>query len=106
MTNQQTTAPTLEARADYWADWLVDAVAGATQDRRFLRGDPLEDKYVTEAIYLNGKKALQQAMSEGLEMAAKECDRVAGNYADFEDRARKGAGVCAHGIRALKKETV
>jgi len=45
--------------SDYWADWLVDAVAAATQDRRFLRGDPAEDKLATEAIFLNGKKAIE-----------------------------------------------
>lgn len=48
--------------ADYWADWLVDAVAGATQDRRFLRGDPEEDKIATEAIFQNGKKALENLL--------------------------------------------
>ena len=47
---------------DYWADWLVDAVAGATQDRRYLRGDPQEDKCATEAIYANGKKAIEMAI--------------------------------------------
>lgn len=44
---------------DYWADWLVDAVAMATQDRRFLRGDPAEDRIATEAIMANGKKAME-----------------------------------------------
>lgn len=44
---------------DYWADWLVDAVATATQDRRFLRGDPAEDRVATEAIHANGKKAME-----------------------------------------------
>lgn len=48
---------------EYWADWLVDAVAGATQDRRFLRGDPKEDKVATEAIFANGKKALENILS-------------------------------------------
>lgn len=50
--------------ADYWADWLVDAVAGSTQDRRFLRGDPAEDKIATQALYLNGKKALENILRE------------------------------------------
>lgn len=49
---------------EYWADWLVDAVAGSTQDRRFLRGDPAEDKIATEAIYLNGKQALTAILSK------------------------------------------
>lgn len=44
---------------EFWADWLVDAVATATQDRRFLRGDPAEDRVAIEAIYLNGRKAIQ-----------------------------------------------
>lgn len=47
---------------EFWADWLVDAVAGATQDRRFLRGDPEEDRIATEALYANGKKALENLL--------------------------------------------
>jgi hypothetical protein len=46
------------------ADWLVDAVAAATQNRAFLRGDPAEDKVATEAIYLNGKKAIADACAK------------------------------------------
>lgn len=44
---------------EFWADWLVDAVATATQDRRFLKGDPAEDRIAIDAIYLNGKKAIE-----------------------------------------------
>lgn len=51
-----------KASSDYWADWLVDAVATATQDRRFLRGDPAEDEVATEALYLNGKKAMENLL--------------------------------------------
>ena len=47
---------------EYWADWLVDAIATATQDRRFLRGDPAEDEVATEAIRLNGLKAIQNCL--------------------------------------------
>jgi hypothetical protein len=49
---------------DYWSDWLVDAVATATQDRRFLRGDPVEDKIATEAILANGAKAMENLLRE------------------------------------------
>lgn len=47
---------------EYWADWLVDAVATATQDRRFLRGDSAEDKVATAALYLNAKKAIENCL--------------------------------------------
>ena len=47
---------------EYWADWLVDAVATATQDRRFLRGDETEDTVATEALYACGKKALENLL--------------------------------------------
>ncbi len=47
---------------DYWADWLVDAIATSTQDRRFLRGDPDEDRVATEAIYSNAKKAMENLL--------------------------------------------
>lgn len=44
------------------ADWLVDAVATATQNRALLRGDPSEDKYLIEALFLNAEKAIQAAI--------------------------------------------
>lgn len=50
--------------ATYYADWLVDAVAGATQDRRLLRGDPTEDRVLTDAILLNGRKAILNAIAK------------------------------------------
>ncbi|WP_425991316.1 hypothetical protein [Afipia sp. DC4300-2b1] len=52
-----------KATSDYWADWLVDAVAAATQDRRYLRGDAEEDRAVTEAIFLNAKKAMENLLA-------------------------------------------
>jgi Lar family restriction alleviation protein len=47
---------------EYWADWLVDAVAGATQDVKFLRGEPEEDIMATGAILANGHKAIKNAI--------------------------------------------
>jgi len=44
------------------ADWLVDATACATQNRMFLRGEPEADDVAIEAIYLNGKKAIEVAI--------------------------------------------
>lgn len=49
---------------EFWADWLVDAIAGATQDRRYLRGDPEEDKIATEVIFGNGLKAMRNLLAE------------------------------------------
>lgn len=46
------------------ADWLLDAIACATQDRRFLRGDPEYDENVGEAILLNGEKAIRVAFAK------------------------------------------
>jgi hypothetical protein len=40
------------------ADWLVDAVATATQNRAFLRGEPECDEVACEAIEMNGEKAM------------------------------------------------
>lgn len=48
---------------EYWADWVVDAVATCTQDRRYLRGDESEDKIATDAIYASAKKAMQNLLS-------------------------------------------
>lgn len=44
------------------ADWLLDAVACATQNRQFLRGDPEYDEVAGEAILLNGAKAIRVAL--------------------------------------------
>jgi hypothetical protein len=44
------------------ADWLVDAIATALQDRRFLRGDPECETAVVEAIIQNGVIACLRAM--------------------------------------------
>lgn len=41
-------------RAEEAADWLLDAVATATQDRRFLRGEPEYDPLLGGAIFSNG----------------------------------------------------
>jgi hypothetical protein len=49
------------------ADWLVDAIATATQDRRYLRGDPAADPVAIEAIMLNGEKAIRTALKSALE---------------------------------------
>lgn len=45
------------------ADWLLDAIATATQNRRFLRGDPAYDEVAGEAILLNGAKAIRTALN-------------------------------------------
>lgn len=48
------------------ADWLVDAVACATQNRALLRGDPEEDAVLTEALLLNAQKAISVAIDKVL----------------------------------------
>jgi hypothetical protein len=48
------------------ADWLVDAVACATQDRRFLRGEPEADDVAIEAILLNAQKAIEVAIERAV----------------------------------------
>jgi 5,10-methylenetetrahydrofolate reductase len=54
------------------ADWLVDAVAMATQNRALLRGDPAEDKVLTEALYINAVKAIEAAIER--DIAAERAD--------------------------------
>lgn len=51
------------------ADWLLDAVATVTQDKRFLRGQPLYDEVAGEAILLNGAKAIEVAIQRSREQA-------------------------------------
>lgn len=43
------------------ADWLIDSVACATQNRMFLRGDPECDAVACDAILMNGEKAIRVA---------------------------------------------
>lgn len=50
------------AAAKEAADWLVDAVATAMQDRRFLRGDNGSDVPACEAIEMNGVIACLRAI--------------------------------------------
>lgn len=50
------------AIAEDAADWLIDAVACATQDRQFLRGDEAYNELTSEAIMGNGKIACLQAI--------------------------------------------
>lgn len=54
----------LERIAEDRADWLLDAIATATQDRRFLRGDPSYDGDTGEVIMLNAKKAILVAFDK------------------------------------------
>lgn len=75
---------TAEEEAHDRADWLVDAVAGSTQERAFLRGDPEEDKVWTESIYLNGKKAILVALQRQLSHLLAEIDRLRAEKAEAE----------------------
>jgi hypothetical protein len=61
-----TTPDDIQKAAQERADWLVDAVAMCLQDRRFLRGDPEEDKTLTEAVFINGQKAISVAIARAL----------------------------------------
>jgi hypothetical protein len=56
----------IKAIVDDRAVWLVDAVACATQNRALLRGDPQEDKVLTEALLLNAQKAISVAIDKAL----------------------------------------
>lgn len=58
----------IEKLAKDRADWLLDAVAGATQNRQFLRGDPEYDAVAGEAILLNGEKAIRVALEKQAEI--------------------------------------
>lgn len=50
------------------ADWLLDAIAGATQNRMFLRGDPEYNEEIGEAILLNAEKAIRVALEKQAEI--------------------------------------
>lgn len=51
------------------ADWLLDAIACATQDRRFLRGDAAYDEEIGGVILINAQKAIATAIDRFTEAA-------------------------------------
>lgn len=51
---------TIDEGAREAADWLLDAIATATQNRMFLRGDEECDAVACEAILLNAQKAIKR----------------------------------------------
>lgn len=50
------------AIAEEAADWLIDALAAGSQDRKYLRGDPECDKVLCDFIMANGKLAALRAL--------------------------------------------
>lgn len=66
----------LEAIVRDRADWLVDAVATSTQDRRYLRGDPECDQVACESIRMNGELAIRAALRAALTGDASEGERT------------------------------
>lgn len=69
------------------ADWLVDAVATATQNRTYLRGEPECDMVACDAIRMNGEKAISVAIARAILAERKRCADIARNaparrYAD------------------------
>ena len=56
------------------ADWLIDAIATATQDKTFLRGEPECDEGLCACILANAEKAITTALivaeRRGMEQAA------------------------------------
>lgn len=59
------------------ADWLLDAVATSTQDRRYLRGGPEYDAIAGGSILLNGEKAIRMATADLTAENARLKERVA-----------------------------
>ena len=55
------------AIAEWCADWLLDAIACATQDRKFLRGEHEYDEYLGQAILANGVIAALHAIYKARE---------------------------------------
>ena len=81
--------------AEYWADWLVDAIATATQNRMFLRGDEECDEGLCEALYANAKHAIDLAIEEKEEKEMsredamqKEIDDLTGELKSLREKLR------------------
>jgi len=92
------------------ADWMLDAIAGATQNRQFLRGDPAYDEVAGKAILLNGEKAINVALSkkdaEITRLRAALADAQAVGFAAGVEAAAKVAAMQAVYTReAIKRAT-
>lgn len=59
--------------------------------------DDCKDAYILVTAH---EAAVAAARKEGMELAAKVCDRRAGNASDFDRYTRRAAGMCASDIRA------
>ncbi len=81
------------------SDWLLDAIAGATQDRRFLRGDPAYDEVVGEVILLNAEKAISVALDRAGSMDALRF------YADPEHWSADGTFLPASPLSEFRPDT-
>lgn len=90
--------------AEKWADWLVDAIATATQDRRYLRNNPAEDKVATEAIYLNGKKAIENALKDSTDLKARPMAMTPPLYS--EEASKLMLDGLTDGIRSRLREII
>lgn len=90
MPDTPTEADRERARDD--ADWLLDAIACSTQDRRFLRGEPEYDKVAGDAILLNAEKRMLQALATARREGAEE----------MRERAARAAR-SHHGAAAKKR---
>jgi hypothetical protein len=72
------------------ADWLVDAVATATQNRMFLRGDPECDPVAVEAMEMNGAKAIRIALERSAPKTAAELLAIVATWLEADDPTHWG----------------
>lgn len=52
------------------ADWLLDAIAAATQNKRYLRGEPECDDFECRAILASAEKAILVAIARSMKAPA------------------------------------
>lgn len=87
------------------ADWLVDAVAGATQNRMFLRGDPECDEVACGAIEANGAKAMRVLLDRVLRADAEQLRALEDKIASMQPHALKAKlQSCEETLRARDEE--
>lgn len=72
------------------ADWLLDAIAGATQNRMFLRGDAECDDIACGAVLLNGAKAIRISLERARPASAGELLAIMRTWLDADDATHWG----------------
>jgi hypothetical protein len=88
--------------AKWCADWLLDGVACATQDRSFLRGEPEYDDVTSEAILGNGVIAALHAIHKAKALNLAKVEALLEVLSGEDDRGYRLSPEASAALTAMK----